>query len=443
LFSFFLPWLGALLFFILGSPKLPQWRRDRQREIDERIDEAVARAETDPALAALFERDLPAHYGGVAALVEQLGELPVFGGNSGELLHEYAATIDRIAADIDGAARFVHMVFYIFANDASGDRVAAALERAAARGVTCRVLVDALGSRAYLKTLLPRLRAAGVEIHTALPLRVGRHFTRPDLRNHRKIVVIDGCIGYTGSQNIVDAAYKPGIIYEEVVARVTGPIVAQLQAVFLSDWYSETDEQLAELNQAAPRDQLVPVGDVPAHVLPSGPAYDTANVSLLFTTLLYTARRRAVLTTPYFIPDAALLTAIESAARRGVEVHLIVSAQGDQFLVSRAQRSYYEELLAAGVRIHPVKRPAFIHAKHLSIDDDLVVVGSSNLDVRSFQLNLEIVLVVYDHQANATLRTIEHGYLRRAEQLSLAAWQQRPRTQQFVENTIRLVSAVL
>ena len=163
---------------------------------------------------------------------------------------------------------------------------------------------------------------------------------------------------------------------------------------------------------------LIPIGDVDAQVLPSGPAYETDNVPLLLTTLLYAARTRAVITTPYFIPDAALLTAIASAARRGVDVHLVVSAQGDQFLVSRAQRSYYEEMLDAGVKIHAVPAPALVHAKHLSIDDDIVMIGSSNMDVRSFRLNLEITLLVYDRTVNAAMRAIEQRYFARATQLS-------------------------
>ena len=192
-----------------------------------------------------------------------------------------------------------------------------------------------------------------------------------------------------------------------------------------------------------PRAPLIPVGDVDAQVLPSGPAYETDNVPLLLTSLLYAARTRAVITTPYFIPDAALLTAIGSAARRGVDMHLVVSAQGDQFLVSRAQRSYYEEMLDAGVTIHTVPAPAFIHANHLSIDDDIAVIGSSNMDVRSFRLNLDITLVVYDRAANAALRGIEQRYFARSTQLALAEWRRRPRRDQFVENTFRLVSAVL
>jgi cardiolipin synthase A/B len=444
LFIFLFPWLGLLMFLVLGSPKLPPHRRARQRQIDERLAQLIQRDEANPTLRPVFDHEVDAQRQPIATLVERLGGLPVLDGNSVELLPEYNAAIDRIVADIDQASAFVNLLMYIFADDAIGQRVADALGRACARGVRCRVLVDSVGSGGYLRRLLPRLRGAGIEVRPVLPFRmVGKGFTRPDLRNHRKIVVVDGQVGYTGSQNVVDSLFKPGVVYEELVARVRGPIVAELQAAFMIDWYSETDEELAESAEPRRDVPLIPIGDVDAQVLPSGPAYETDNVPLLLTTLLYAARTRAVITTPYFIPDAALLTAIASAARRGVDVHLVVSAQGDQFLVSRAQRSYYEEMLDAGVKIHAVPAPALVHAKHLSIDDDIVMIGSSNMDVRSFRLNLEITLLVYDRTVNAALRAIEQRYFARATQLSLAEWQRRPWRQQLVENTSRLVSNVL
>jgi cardiolipin synthase len=443
LFSFFSPYLAGLLFLLIGSPKLPYARRERQRALDRFIAERVKSLEADPALARVINSGMAPRHQPIAALVERLGGLPVFDGNV-ELLGNYTATLERIAADIERAEHFIHLLYYIFADDASGHIVADALCRAAERGVSCRVLYDGLGNRAYRGDLAAQLQAAGVDIRPALPLRLfGSRRTRPDLRNHRKIAIIDGMIGYTGSQNFTNATFKPNIVYEELVARVTGPIVSQLGAVFLSDWSSETEQTLpaAELPNL-PR--LAPIGgDTPCQVLPSGPAYDTDNTALLFAALLYSAQRRAVLTTPYFIPDASLLKAIANAALRGVDVHLIVSVQADQFLVSRAQHSYYEEMLDAGVKIHAVRPPTFIHAKHISIDDDIAVIGSSNFDIRSFRLNLEIVLLAYAKDVVAAQRAIEASYRERADEIKLEEWLERPKRQQFVENTCRLISALL
>jgi cardiolipin synthase len=247
LFIFLFPWLGLLVFLVIGSPKLPAQRRARQRQIDQRLAQVIERDQVNPALRPVFDHEVGPHRQPIATLIQRLGEHPVLDGNTVELLGEYNATINRIVADIDQATTFVHLLMYIFADDATGQRVADALCRASARGVTCRVLVDRLGLRSYLRGLLPKLRTAGVEVRVALPLRLfGKGFTRPDLRNHRKIIVVDGQIGYTGSQNIVDAVFKPGIVYEELVARVKGPIVAELQAAFLTDWYSEPETRLPE-----------------------------------------------------------------------------------------------------------------------------------------------------------------------------------------------------
>jgi cardiolipin synthase len=443
LFSFFLPYLAALLFFLIGSPKLPKARRDKQRDIDRQIAEVRRTLESNPELANVFSHDLDPHQEPIAALVERLGGMTVMSGDI-ELLGDYEATIARIAADIDGAQHYVHLLYYIFADNPTGRKVVDALCRAAERGVTCRVLYDGLGNKAYLGEMLPRLEAAGVKAHAVLPIKLfGAGRTRPDLRNHRKIAVIDGLVGYTGSQNVTDATFKPGIVYEELVARVTGPAVAQLAAIFATDWISEQETTIPRENMPDLPKLASVGGSAACQVLPSGPAYDTDNIALLFAGLLYTARRRAVLTTPYFIPDSSLLKAIESAALRGVNVQLIVSAQGDQFLVSRAQRSYYEEMLDAGVHIYAVRPPVFIHAKHISIDDDISIIGSSNFDVRSFRLNLEIVLLAYDSEVVKAQRAIEATYLARADEITLDGWMQRPKGQQFVENTCRLVSALL
>ena len=443
LLSFFLPYVAAVAFFAIGNPKLPHQRRERQRAVDGILGHLRTSLADDPALASAFAPALEPRRQQVVALVQRLGGMPLTHGD-GELINDYAAAIRRIADDIDAAKSHIHLLYYIFADDESGHIVGEALARAAARGVVCRVLYDTLGNGSYLKGMGKRLKEAGVDVYPVLPIRLfGAQRTRPDLRNHRKIAVIDGLIGYTGSQNITDPTFKPGIVYEELVARVTGPVVAQLAAVFMTDWLCETNEPVPRAEQPNMAALVAAGGGAPCQVLPSGPAYDTDNIALLFGTLLFAARQRAVLTTPYFIPDAFLLRALESAARRGIDVHLIVSEVGDQFLVSHAQRSYYEEMLDAGVTIHAVRPPAFIHAKHISIDDDISVVGSSNFDVRSFRLNLELVLLAYDERVVAAQREIEAGYIARSSSIDLDSWVARPRFQQFLDNTCRLVSALL
>jgi cardiolipin synthase len=300
--------------------------------------------------------------------------------------------------------------------------------------------MDALGSRRSLRTLAPRLRSAGVEVHQMLPVGLLRRGTaRFDLRNHRKVAVIDGRVGYVGSQNLVNATFKEGITYEELVARVTGPVVNQLQVVFAADWFFETEE---ELN----REELFPLpeatGPTAAQVLPSGPGYRQANTQRLMVALIHGARQRVVLTTPYFIPDDALLQALQTAVLRGVEAHLVVSRKADQLLVGLAQRSFYEELLDLGVQIHLYRRN-FLHAKHLSVDDEIALLGSSNLDIRSFTLNAELSLLVYDPEVTGRLRVHQDRYLAQADVLTAEQWARRPALVKVGQNVARLMDSLL
>jgi cardiolipin synthase len=444
---FLLPYLGLVLFLLLGSPKLSRRRRAEQRTMDELIRNVVAEARQVPELAALLDPPIPPHYEPFIRLNTNLGDLPAFAGNAVELLPDYQVVFKRIAEDIDRAQHFVHVEYFALSCDEETEGIFAAMERAASRGVKVRVLMDHLGSRKYphFKAMRARLKRAGIEYHLMLPLRFfGANYTRPDLRNHRKIVVIDGQIGYTGSQNLIKQTYfrKDGIYYDELVARVRGPIAIQLQAAFVTDWYSETEVLLA--NQAGPEiaGELRAAGTVLCQVLPSGSGFENENNLKLFTALIHAARSRLVITNPYFVPDEALMTAITSAAQRGVDVTLLNSEASDQFLVSHAQRSYYEELLRAGVKVYRYQAPVLLHSKHISIDDEIAVIGSSNLDIRSFQLNLEVTLVCYDRQVVADLRQIEAGYLGKSKPLHLGEWEARPLIQKLFENISRLTAAL-
>ncbi|HMO83454.1 MAG TPA: cardiolipin synthase [Lacipirellulaceae bacterium] len=430
---FFFPWPGLAIYTIVSNVSLPQQRRKRREKMLRKLADRVNRFEhyqsqLDPEVLEQLRQGVQ--------LAQRLGRMPILDGNQIELLADYNGIIERIIADIDAARDHVHLLYYIFADDATGRRVADALKRAVGRGVRCRVLIDALGSRGARRRLVPDLRAAGVEVFNMLPVRL---FKRLDVRNHRKIVVVDGRIGYVGSQNLVDAEFAEGITYEEMMARAAGPVVAALQSVFVDDWFLATNKML-------PKTPLFPrmerQGDIVAQVLPSGPGYSTANNQLLFIALIHGARERIVITTPYFVPDEPLLQALHTAVLRGVDVHLVVSAKADQILVGLAQRSYYEQLLEYGVRIHAYKRH-FLHAKHLTIDDEVTVIGSSNMDIRSFALNEEISMIIYNREITARMRAEQERYFQQSDALSLAKWRQRPWIVRSGQNVARLMSPLL
>jgi cardiolipin synthase len=436
LLIFIFPIPGLIIYSIFGRPFLSSYRIQLQQRAT-RLLRTTGRQVLQKYAAPL---ELPGPFSQEVTLAQNLGDFGMVGGNHVELITDYSGAVDRLVADIDAASQHVHLLYYIFADDATGHRVADSLEKAVARGVPCRVLMDGLGSKRGLRTLAPRMRVVGIEVFESLPVHfLRRKSARFDLRNHRKIAVIDGKTAYVGSQNLVNRDFKPGIIYEELVARMTGPAVLQLQGVFLTDYFAESDNDLFRPEYFPPE---VQAGNTAAQALPSGPGFPQANVQRLVVSLLYSATNRVVITTPYFIPDESLLDAMKIAVLRGVEVHLVVSRQADQVLVCHAQRSFYDELLEAGVRVH-VYRQHLMHAKHLSFDDQIAVIGSSNLDLRSFLLNEEISLSVYDSGVAAALRRIQERYFAESDELNLEAWRLRPRITKVLENTARLVDSVL
>ena len=443
------PLLGAILFLLLGNPKLSKWRREQQRAMNEHSKELADEAEQIPELAPVVDPPVPARYEPLVNLIDKLTGMPSMAGNTVELLPDYAGVVDRIVQDIDAARRFVHVEYFMFADDKIGAPVIDALVRARGRGVVCRVLIDHLGNMGYHGPVLKKLGAAGIPVHQMLPVKpFDNQWNRMDLRNHRKIVVVDGLAGFTGSQNLIEDTYhkrrnlRKGIHYLELVVRVTGPVVRELNAAFITDWYSETEELLDERTAPEMRGRTPVTGEALCQVLPSGPGFEHTNNLMYFVALMHTARRRITIVNPYVIPEEPLLLALTSAAQRGVEVTLIVSEIGDQFLVYHAQSSYYEELLKAGVHIYRYKAPLILHSKSISIDDDIAVIGSSNMDVRSFQLNLEVTLACYDTRVVADLRELEVEYIRCSRPLQLETWQARPLHTKLFDNLARLTSAL-
>jgi len=428
----FVPLLGLPAYLLLGHPWLSRERVQRQARASQ-----VIREEQRPLAALRWQPDA-----GIAAemapLVERQGAFMPIRGNTVELLDDYDDSLRALIAAMDGARARIHLLYYLMFDDAVGDAVAAALERAAGRGVECRLLLDAVGAKRGWRRYARRLRKAGVQIHQLLPggLR-WRRSGRMDLRNHRKIAVIDGTTGFIGSQNLADPMFIPGFPNRELVAHVRGPIVAQLDAVFASDWYLETGERLHVDPVRA-----TAAGNVPMQLLPSGPAYPFENARDAVNALIHLAKRRIVLATPYFVPDDATLSALRIAALSGVEVQLILSDRNNQRLTAWAQESYYAELLACGVRI-ALYQPHFLHAKHMSVDDEVALVGSINLDIRSFALNAEIGLLCYDRAVVARLRGIESEYLRDARSVHGEDWARRPAWRRSRDGIARLADSLM
>ncbi|WP_291038308.1 cardiolipin synthase [Herbiconiux sp.] len=444
---FFIPYLGIFFFLLIGSAKLPKKRRDRQKEIDRLI--------TGSAVGhglPLDRSGWPTWLPSVAELNHALGSMAMVGGNRAELVGDYPASIAGMAADIDTATSFVHVEFYIVSFDDATREFFAAMERAVRRGVTVRVLLDHVASVRAVghKETFAELDRIGVSWSFMLPVQpLKGRYQRPDLRNHRKLVVVDGRVGWMGSQNLTDRSYNSpkniarGLQWQELMTRVTGPVVTGINVIFLGDWWCETDELITGEN--VPIAEVVPDRSPEAmdcQVVPSGPGYDGENNLRLFLELIHAAQEKAIITSPYFVPDEAMMYAITSAARRGVDVQLFVSEIGDQGPVWHAQRSYYGELLRAGVQIWTYPAPFILHAKHLSIDDQVAVIGSSNMDIRSFALDLEVSLLVRGRTFVDGMREVEAGYRAIGSRITLESWEREPRSATFLDGLARLTSAL-
>jgi cardiolipin synthase A/B len=435
---FFAPWPGLILYWLIGSHRLPRRRIQEHDEILQRLETVHRRLDAQPHVV---RPELGEHAKEAVKLAERLGYMPILDGNNVELIAQTEEFIVRLVADIDAAQRHVHLLFYIFANDATGRHVADALYRAVARGVKCRVMADGVGSRPFFKRLGKEMTARGVELHEALPVGIFRRkMARIDLRNHRKVAVIDGRVGYTGSQNIVDAGYgHKDLAWHDLMVRLTGPIVMELQAVFISDWYFETNEVL-DSEEFFPDQQAG--GEIAVQTLPSGPSYPTENYQRMVVAAIHAAQRQVTITSPYFVPDEAFLQAMQTAVLRGVKVEVIVPRRVDQKLVGAAGRSYYDDLLYMDATLY-LYDEGLLHAKTMCIDDSICFIGSSNFDIRSFALNFEINLLFYGPQVAQQLRAQQQRYIEKSFQLTAEQWNKRPAIKKLFQNVAKLVSPLL
>ncbi|WP_396655861.1 cardiolipin synthase [Microbacterium sp.] len=441
---YFIPLVGVLLFLLIGNPRLPRKRRKMQAQINEYIQDTSAHLDF-----GTLRPNAPPGYTSLVTMNRHLGAMPLSGDNDAHLISDYQASLDAMADAIRTARRYVHVEFYILQSDASTDNFFRALEEVCARGITVRVLLDHWANRGkpFYKRTLRRLDAMGAQWRLMLPVQPFKgKYQRPDLRNHRKLVVVDGTVAFMGSQNVTDSTYnlkkniKRGLHWVDLMCRLEGPVVASVNAVFLSDWYAETDEILTD--EIDLFDVKSGPGDLDCQVVPSGPGFEAENNLRLFLALLYYAQRKVIIVSPYFVPDEALLLAVTTACQRGLQVELFVSEEGDQAIVYHAQRSYYEMLLKAGVKIWMYRKPYILHSKSMTIDDELAIIGSSNMDMRSFGLNMEISLFIRGEEFVREMREIEQMYRELSRELTLEEWMKQPLRSMVLDNLARLTSAL-
>ena len=411
------PIVGIAGYILFGEINIGRRRVERLRRVLASLPDPAQALEGAGPDAAPRVPERREHIFRAAATVN--GYPPV-GGNRARLSTDSDESIDALVADIDAARDHVHLCFYIWLTDRNGTRVAQAAMRAARRGVACRVLVDDIGSRGLIGSpLWEEMAAAGVRLARALP--VGWVLLRPlrgriDLRNHRKLAVIDDRIAWCGSQNCADAAFLPKARFGpwvDVMMRIEGPLARQHQHLFASDWMAHAPDDMAALLDRPPP----PCGPgFTGQVVAGGPVSRVTPMPEIFTTLMFSARRSLVITTPYYIPDEPLQAALIACAHRGVETILTVPAVNDSWFVRVASRSTYEALLAAGVRIFEY-HGGLLHAKAMSVDEDIALIGSANLDRRSLALNFENNVLLHDPEVTRDLRARQEAWIARSTEV--------------------------
>ncbi len=437
------PVFGISLYVLIGERPVG---RKLTRKIT-RMNREYAQITENMRKSYLLDREkLPIEGRALSLLAEAKNGTPVVAGNQLELHTNSLEILQHFIDEIDQAKKSLHLEFYIWALGGDADRVGEALIAASKRGVACRVLLDSLGSKNWFKSKWPgRFRNAGIQVTEALPIQIGRfQFRRADLRLHRKIFVVDGTIVWTGSMNMVDPrTFKQdsGVgEWVDAMVRVEGPVASQFDLTFAFDWSVDNPHitHFDDLHLLAALDE----GGALAQELASGPVYRDDILYQVMLSAIIDARQELTITTPYFGPDGGLLQALMAAARRGVKVTLIVPKLNDSALVAWSSKSYYDDLLNAGVKIAEF-HGGLLHTKSLLIDKRMAIFGSVNFDQRSLRLNFEISLIVYNEVFCADLEKLIGTYLGQSDYVDLAVWRMRPRWHRYLENAAHLSSPLL
>ena len=406
-----LPYIGVIVYWMFGEVHLGKDITEQHSDIIDALHKAHPNVLGDKQT---LNDSVAVEYQAALAYSAAVTGFHTTLGNHAELMAGADEARARMIADFDAATDHIHVLYYIWLSDKTGIDTAEALIRAAKRGVTCRAMVDAMGSRTMVGSpLWQAMQDAGVELAVALPFNnifKTLLFSRIDLRNHRKITVIDAKITYCGSQNCADPEFRVKPKYApwvDIMLRFEGPVVAQNQMLFASDWI--TAKPKTPLSAFKYDTQQLP-GGFPAQVFSDGPTQRRGSSPQFLSTLISQAQHRLIISTPYFVPDYSLINTLCATAYRGVEVIMIFPKKNDSFVVAATSRSYYWELLEAGVKIYEFKG-GLLHAKTLTIDGKITLIGSTNLDLRSFDLNYENNIVLSDPAITLDVTQRQYDYI--------------------------------
>ena len=439
----FAPYIGVVIYLLFGEINLGRTVHRRHNEIFAKL-RAMASGSMgncDQNLKGNVETEYQTAFR--AASVDGF-ETTL--GNRGELLPDAGTARSRLIADIDNATESVQALYYIWLDDETGRGVAAALIRAASRGISVHAMADGLGSRKFVRSKWWReMREAGVKLSVALPIKWvidTIFFSRLDLRNHRKITVIDSRVTWCGSQNCADPEFRVKANYApwvDIMLRLEGPVVAQCQLLFASDWLLNSGDEVPDSLEMKANE--IDNG-FPAQLFADGPTERRGATSQLFATLLTLAKKEVLISTPYFVPNQTVLDAICAASVRGIDVTMIFPKRNDSWIVSAASRSYYRQLLQHGVRIFEF-RDGLLHSKTLTMDRSLSLIGSTNIDLRSFDLNYENDILFRDDKLTQAIFDRQNSYIDQSDEVTLDEVNSWAYTRRIWNNVIATIGPIL
>jgi len=436
-----LPVLGALLYVLFGrvvrKRRLSRHKQVRQEKTEEILMDRQVRPsaeDVDQAGGSPMNKKL-------ARLLFNDADAPLTLNNRSEVLTNGQKTFRALFSALESAEDHIHLEYYIFHNDAIGGNILNLLMRKASEGVKVRVLVDGLGNWSLTKRF-GELKKVGVETAGFYPVRFPFLSRRLNLRNHRKIVVVDGRVGFLGGLNVGDeylSRNKKIGFWRDTFLKLEGDSVNFLQTVFLNDWNVATHE---DINGPLYYPQPLQLGSQLTQIAASGPDSDWGSMLQIFFVALTSAEKTIYIETPYFIPDEGSVMALKTAALSGLDVRIILQGVPDHKITYWASHSYVEELLESGVRIYRYTK-GILHAKVLILDSEIGVVGSTNFDIRSFNLNFEISAFIYDSEFAQRLEQDFHQDLADSEELVLEEYKLRPLSNRIKESSARLFSPLL
>lgn len=442
---FFLPFVGVIAYLLIGELNIGKERIERAKTIWPRLNQWLNELKQKDYLFSESSSDVARP---IFQLCEHRQVLPPIKNNHLSIFTSFEQTYASIIQDINDAKSNIEMMFYILHPQGLAEDVCQALIIASRRGVRCRLILDSAGSRSFFSSKMhTQMQDAGIEIVEALKVSIIRAvFRRMDLRQHRKLIIIDNAISYTGSMNMVDPRYfkqESGVgQWIDMMVRMEGYASSMLGIIYACDWELETGEVLAPTIPEKSCFDFDFAREHNIHAIASGPGYPEELIHQALLTAVYAAREQLIMTTPYFVPSDDLLHAICTAAQRGVDVKIILPAKNDSLMVGWASRTFYTELLEAGVKIYKF-HGGLLHTKSVLVDRQVSLVGSVNLDMRSLWLNFELTLVVDDVEFGERLANLQQTYIMSADKLTYDEWQQRPIWNRVVERLFYFFSPLL